>query len=111
MERQKEMEVVELMIRLYCRKKHKCREGLCEECNELLEYVKLHRSKCPWGDSKPFCSNCKIHCYKAEMRAKIKEVMRFSGPRMVLYHPIIAMSHLIETKKQRKKIKKEDKNV
>lgn len=75
----KELEVVELMIRLYCRKKHQCKDGLCTECNELLEYVKFRRSKCPWGDKKPFCSNCKIHCYKPEMREKIKEVMRFSG--------------------------------
>ena len=59
MKQSKELEVVELMIRLYCAKKHKCKEGLCAECNELLEYVKLRRSKCPWGDNKPFCSIAK----------------------------------------------------
>ena len=108
MKQSKELEVVELMIRLYCAKKHKCKDGLCAECNELLEYVKLRRSKCPWGDKKPFCSNCKIHCYKPDMRAKIKDVMKFSGPRMILYHPAIAVKHLIETKRQKKKLKKEE---
>ena len=103
MKQSKELEVVELMIRLYCRKKHQCKDGLCTECNELLEYV-----KCPWGDKKPFCSNCKIHCYKPHMRAKIKDVMKFSGPRIVFRHPIIAVKHLIETKKQKKKLKKEE---
>ena len=49
MKESKELEVVELMIRLYCRKKHKFKDGLCADCNELLEYVKLRRSKCPWG--------------------------------------------------------------
>ena len=108
MKQSKELEVVELMIRLYCAKKHKCKYGLCTECNELLEYVKLRRGKCPWGDKKPFCSNCKIHCYKPEMRERIKNVMRFSGPRMILYHPAIAVKHLIETKRQKKKLKIEE---
>lgn len=108
MKESKELEVVELMIRLYCRKKHKFKDGLCAECSELLEYVKLRRSKCPWGDKKPFCSNCKIHCYKPEMRERIKNVMRFAGPRIVFRHPIIAVKHLIETKKQKKKLKKEE---
>ena len=108
MKESKELEVVELMIRLYCAKKHKFKDGLCADCNELLDYVKLRRSKCPWGDKKPFCSNCKIHCYKPEMREKIKEVMRFSGPRMIFFHPVIALNHLIETKRQKKKLKKEE---
>ena len=108
MKQSKELEVVELMIRLYCRKKHQCKDGLCTECNELLEYVKFRRNKCPWGDKKPFCSNCKIHCYKSEMRERIKNVMRFAGPRIVFRHPIIAVKHLIETKKQKKKLKKEE---
>ena len=62
----------------------------------------------PLGDKKPFCSNCKIHCYKSEMRERIKNVMRFAGPRIVFRHPIIAVKHLIETKKQKKKLKKEE---
>lgn len=102
----KEMQVVELMIGLYCRKKHYTATGLCSDCRELLEYAKLRRSKCPWGDDKPFCSNCPIHCYKTEMRQKIKQVMRFSGPRMIFYHPVIAFKHLVESKRQRRKLRR-----
>lgn len=102
----KEMQVVELMIGLYCRKKHHTATGLCSDCRELLEYAKLRRSKCPWGDDKPFCSNCPIHCYKAEMRQKIKQVMRFSGPRMIFHHPVIAFKHLVESKRQRRKLRR-----
>ena len=40
------------------------------------------------------------------MREKIRTVMRFSGPRITLYHPVIAVRHLIETKKEKKKIEK-----
>ena len=28
---------------------------------------------------------------------------RFSGPRMLLYHPVIAIRHLVETQRQKKK--------
>ena len=30
---------------------------------------------------------------------KIKEIMEFCDPRMLIYHPIIAIRHLIEDKK------------
>ena len=38
------------------------------------------------------------------MRAEIAEVMRFSGPRIVLYHPVVAFRHLSESRKQKKKL-------
>jgi hypothetical protein len=50
-------------------------------------------------ETKTFCSNCNVHCYKPEMREKIREVMRFSDPRMIFYHPIMAIRHLIESRK------------
>lgn len=102
MKLEKEEKVVDLMIDIYCKKKHKCKY-LCDECRGLKEYVHLRLSKCPFGENKTFCSNCKIHCYKPFYREKIKEVMRFSGPRMILYHPILAVKHVIENKKEKKK--------
>lgn len=108
MKKKKEIEVVTLMIELYCHKKHKTKKHkLCKECNELLDYVKLRRDKCPWPEGKkPFCQNCRIHCYQEPYKEKIREVMRFSGPRMALYHPIIAFSHLSQTKKEKRRLKK-----
>lgn len=103
--REREKKVVSLMIRLYCKKKHHTKNGLCEACNKLDEYAKLRSDKCPFMETKTFCSNCKVHCYKPEMREKIKEVMRFSGPRMICYHPILAIRHVIESKKERKTLK------
>ena len=106
--KEKELKVVTLMIERYCRGKHNTKKhDLCEECSELLEYVKQRRERCPHGDNKPFCSNCKIHCYKPSMRAKIREVMRYSGPRIVFNHPILATKHLIESKCEKKKMEKE----
>lgn len=53
-------------------------------------------------ETKTFCQHCKIHCYNQEMRKKIKEVMRYSGTRMLLYHPIIVIRHGIESYKERR---------
>lgn len=108
MNKEKELRVVTLMIKKYCKGNHGTKKGeLCSECKELLSYVELRRSKCPFGDGKPFCSNCKIHCYKPEMREKIRKVMRYSGPRIVLDHPVLATRHLIESKQEKKKLENE----
>ncbi len=107
--REKEKQVVSLMIRLFCRKKHGTKNGLCPECAALAKYACERSDKCPFMENKTFCSNCQVHCYKPEMREKIREVMRFSGPRMIFYHPVMAIRHVLETKKEAKEMaKKED---
>ncbi len=103
--REKEKEVVTLMIRLYCRKKHGTKTGLCTECADLAEYACDRSDHCPFMENKTFCSNCKVHCYKPDMREKIRDVMRFSGPRMLLYHPVMAVKHLVSTKQEAKSLK------
>ena len=111
--RRKEQYVVEQMISLYCKKNHKeaykeaQKEGkLCPECQELAEYAKFRSEKCPFMENKTFCNNCKVHCYKPEMREKIRTVMRFSGPRMMFYHPVLAVWHLVCSMKEKKSIEK-----
>ncbi len=85
------------MISLYCRKKHKTPKGeLCEACQSLLNYVAERRVHCPFGDEKPFCSRCKVHCYKPSMRQNIKDVMRFSGPRLLIYNPAAFFRHVFD---------------
>lgn len=91
--REKEQIVVSEMITLYCRKKHGTEKGgkLCPSCQTLRAYAQERSAKCPFMEQKTFCANCKVHCYKPQMREKICEVMRFSGPRMLLYHPGMAI--------------------
>ena len=91
--REKETHTVYEMIHLYCIKKHK-EKVLCEECLALYEYAKMCIEKCPFMETKTFCSQCKVHCYKKDQREQIRKVMRFSGPRMLLYHPLMAVRHL-----------------
>ncbi len=92
---EREKHTVELMIRLYCRKKEGNRE-LCEECRELLAYACKRLDACKFGNEKPACKNCTVHCYRPEMRERIRRVMRYAGPRMMLYHPVAAIRHLLE---------------
>ena len=104
--REQEKRVVGLMIKLYCKKKHHTKDSLCAECAQLEEYARLRSDKCPFMETKTFCSNCKVHCYKPDMREQIREVMRFSGPRMMFHHPILAIRHVIESKKEKKRLEK-----
>ena len=105
--RQKEKELVSQMIALYCRKQHGGRHGLCAECAALDAYARQRSDRCPFMETKTFCSNCTVHCYKPAMREQIRKVMRFSGPRMLLHHPIPAIRHVIETKREKKRLETE----
>lgn len=102
--REREKAIVSQMITLYCKKQHKTKNGLCAACAALDAYAKQRSEACPFMETKTFCSNCPVHCYKPQMRESIRDVMRFSGPRMILYHPILAIRHVIETKREKKKL-------
>ena len=101
--REREKAVVSEMIALYCHENHHGK-SLCPDCAALAEYACLRSDKCPFMETKTFCSNCTVHCYKPEMRQKIRAVMRYSGPRMLLHHPVTAVRHLIEKKKEKKRL-------
>jgi hypothetical protein len=93
----RERETVATMIGLYCRGNHHTAPGeLCAECRQLLDYALLRLRHCPFQEGKTTCGNCAIHCYKPAMREKIREVMGFSGPRMLWAHPLLGIAHLID---------------
>jgi hypothetical protein len=96
-------ETIKAMIEIYCYAKHGCKdENLCDECERLLTYANLRLDRCPFGDEKPFCSTCSVHCYNKQMRERIKEVMRFAGVKILFHHPILAFWHLVGTIKSGK---------
>lgn len=88
-----EKAILALMIKIYCRKKHRSKD-LCDECKTLLVYALNRLDHCRYGEDKGFCNKCSTHCYNKEYREKIRKVMAFSGPRMIFYHPIMAIRHL-----------------
>ena len=99
-----ERRTVEMMIRLYCRHKEE-NETLCDNCRELMEYARTRLGNCHYGNDKPTCRLCPIHCYRKDMRERIREVMRYAGPRMMLYHPWDAIVHLYHEWTNRKPTK------
>lgn len=90
-----EKRIVEKMIRIYCKNKH-TEKSICSECLNLLNYAHLKLDKCKYQKNKPSCKKCITHCYKVEERNKIKNVMRFAGPRILWQHPIATIKHLLK---------------
>lgn len=95
-------------------------KGLCEECSVLLNYAYHRLDHCKFGEptneaipepsllglwlarrrktvgqNKPTCKKCPIHCYKPVMKEKMREAMRYAGPRMMCHHPVAAIRHII----------------
>jgi hypothetical protein len=90
----RERKTVEAMIGLYCKKSHAPKGLLCPECWELRRYALEHLDRCPFQERKTTCAHCPVHCYRPEMRERIRAVMRYAGPRMLLRHPVLAVLHL-----------------
>lgn len=101
--RAQEKNTMYFMVKLYCKKKHYTKKGLCVACKEVYEYALRRIDVCPFMETKSFCSNCNVHCYKQDMREKICEMMRFSGSRMLLYKPHMALHHVYVTIKEKRK--------
>ncbi len=84
------------MIKMYCDHNHTKVGALCNECDELTEFAIERINRCVFKQDKPVCSECQIHCYRLDMREKIKTVMRFAGPKMIFRYPIRGIRHLID---------------
>lgn len=115
--RAEEAGMVSEMIALWCRAHHAGASrgahpvivsvsgrdiALCPACSELQGYALSRISHCPHMGTKTFCSVCPTHCYKPSMREEIREVMRWSGPRMLFHRPILAMRHAMVTMKAKR---------
>jgi hypothetical protein len=107
-----EKELLTKMVTLYCngnkhnkvflskqkrQKNTSITNVLCPECEELRDYAVKQIDKCPFMETKTFCSNCKVHCYKTDRREQIRRVMKYAGPRMLFCHPVLAVKHMIHT--------------
>lgn len=94
-----EFKTVSAMMFIYCRAHHKSDGRLCEECQSLLDYAETKLDRCAYGQMKPTCNKCPIHCYKPAPKQQMKQVMRFAGPKMILPHPLLSIRHLLREKR------------
>lgn len=99
----REHKTIEAMALMYCSAHHKTNTNICHECAGILNYAKLRLDRCPFGEKKMACAKCAIHCYSPLMRAKIIEIMKFAGKRMILKHPMLALLHGMDSVKTRHK--------
>lgn len=94
----REERTITAMVRLYCRDHHggceRNAESLCAGCAGLLDYARARLAHCPYGGDKPTCAQCPRHCYRPDRREQVRVVMRYSGPRMLRRHPLLALAHL-----------------
>lgn len=97
--RVRELKTIEVMVGMYCRHHHGG-TPLCTDCTALFDYAQRRLQRCVFGDSKPNCAKCVVHCYNADMREKVRIVMRWAGPRMLLKHPILGILHLLADHKK-----------
>jgi hypothetical protein len=91
----REARTVEAMVRRYCRDHHQP-HPLCGECADLLAYALKRLQHCPFQGNKTTCGKCPVHCYTPRQQERIREVMRYAGPKMLLTHPILALLHLLD---------------
>ena len=98
----REKRTVRAMIGIYCRAHHATSGQLCDDCSELLEYAYGRLGRCPFGADKPTCADCTVHCYKPAMRDRARAVMRYAGPRMLFKHPILALLHVLDARRNRR---------
>ncbi len=97
----KDVRVLARFIQVYCHDRHDRQGGdrvelppelqprwgkkrtICSECAELLNHGIRKRTLCPL-DPKPSCKKCHIHCYGKTYRQKIREIMAYSGRKLLL---------------------------
>ncbi len=91
----RERRTIEAMVTIYCHAKHGSEE-LCPECDEPLSYCNKRLDLCPFKKEKPSCLNCTVHFYNPQMRERIRPVMHYSGPHLLLRHPVLAIQHLAD---------------
>lgn len=99
----KEFKTIVAMTHIYCRDHHKEQRGgkkeLCSDCLAFTRFAEFRLDKCPYGQIKPTCKYCPVHCYKKDMKEQARTIMIYSGPRMLLKHPLLAIRHLLHDRK------------
>lgn len=92
----REKKTIRHMIEIHCRGHHDRSGTLCADCLQLVDYAMRRIDRCPYKDEKPACGRCPVHCYGPDMRERIRRVMRYAGPRMMIFHPVLTALHYMD---------------
>ena len=91
----KDINILALFVYVFCKDHHsgitknyyksqyfKAERDYCPACTDFLEYAIGRRLCCPLP-SKSSCKKCHVHCYRPGHREKVKEIMRYSGRKLI----------------------------
>jgi hypothetical protein len=92
----REWQTMTAMIRICCRDRHHTGSGLCEECQQFLDYAGVRLERCRFGPEKPTCAKCPVHCYQRQRREQVRVIMRYAGPRMLWEQPMMSLHHWLD---------------
>jgi hypothetical protein len=92
----REWRTMAAMIKIHCRDHHGAAPALCAECQGLLDYANVRLDRCRFGEDKPTCAMCPVHCHQKTRRDQVKAVMRYAGPRMMWEHPLMSLRHWLD---------------
>ena len=94
----REHETLVCMTRIYCAHHHPGHpdSDMCPDCAALMKYAETRLAKCPYGQDKPTCAKCPVHCYKPVQREEARNIMRFAGPKMTWRHPLLSLFHVLD---------------
>lgn len=101
---EREKKTIRAMIAMYCGSHHSQKKGnLCGGCAAVESYALEKINRCPFINDKPTCVKCPVHCYMPEKREKVREIMRYAGPRMLFFHPVMAFFHVLDGLRDKKR--------
>lgn len=96
-QQKKDVRLIGKFVEVYCVGKHGAVDRLpfplpenlgemkiCSGCAEFMQYAITKRLKCPLEVEKPSCKHCRIHCYGKEERDMVREIMAYSGRKLLL---------------------------
>ena len=97
----REKKTIDKMVHVYCKGKHGTKGNqLCDECSEFSSNAYMRLDNCPFQEEKSTCGKCLAHCYRPDMKEKVKKVKRYSGPRLIYLNPILALHHAFDGRKK-----------
>ena len=76
---EREKMTIQRMIALYQRRSP---EAQADDAHyqALNAYADKRLDKCVFGENKPACKQCPVHCYQPAKREEMKQIMRWAGP-------------------------------
>lgn len=93
----RDLKTLEAIGRIYCKAHHQGTEqdeaGLCPSCREAVESTFARAANCPNHQTNN-CEDCEVKCQRGDAQKRIKQIMRYSAPRMIFCHPLMTLEYL-----------------